>query len=43
MGMKTMRVRGSGTIKFIGPEIDPDHLTVYRSYIKQTGGLVCQE
>ena len=34
-----MRIRGSRIIKFTGPAIDSDHLTVYRSYIKQTSGL----
>ena len=38
-----MGIRSSEIIKFIGPPINPDHLTVYRNCINQAGGLGCQE
>lgn len=38
-----MGIRNSEIITFIGPLINPDHLTVYRSCINQAGGLGCQE
>lgn len=38
-----MGIRDGGVVKFIESSIDPDQLTVHRSYVNQAGGLGCQE